>query len=209
MRRTYIRVFLMTIMLMLAINVSGQTACDRIFSSGVKCQQTMTVKSQKQAITYFKKAKACYDSNTKKNLCDQQIKACQNIINQLGKKSTGSSSRKTKEKNEEEDKPTPVEERQVKKRDIKLSLNELYVKFKGKGGEYKTVRIECNYNDWKISECPSWIKCKKNSDDAILISVERNPSKKEERVGNVTIKCGNKTVTLTVIQEKYKKFIII
>lgn len=208
MKHTYIKFLLMSLMLMLTINISGQTACDRLFSSGVKCQQTMTVKSQKQAIAYFKKAKACYDSSTKKNLCDQQIKACQNIINQLSKKSAGSTSTRPKAKNDEEEKPTRVEQ-QVKKRDVKLSLNELYVKFKGKGDEYKTVRIECNYNDWEISDCPSWIKCKKNSDDAILISVERNPSKKEERVGNVTIKCGDKTVILTVIQEKYKKFIII
>lgn len=207
-RHVFVKLFLIMSMLITTISISGQTACDRLFSSGVKCQQTMTVKSQKQAIAYFKKAKACYDSSAKKNLCDQQIKACQNIINQLSKKSSGSSSTKPKTKSEDEDKPTPVKQ-QEKKRDIKLSLNELYVKFKGKGDEYKTVRIECNYNDWEVSDCPSWIKCKKNSDDAILISVERNPSKKEERVGNITIKCGDKTATLTVIQEKYKKFIII
>lgn len=209
MKRSVVRLFLIISMLMFVNGVKAQTACDRLFSSGVKSQQTMTVKSQRQAITYFKKAKACYDSSSKKNLCDQQIKACQNIINQLSKKSSSSSSTtKTKQKETDVEEPTPVEKKSTK-RNIELSISELYVKFKGKGGDYKTIKVECNYTDWKISECPSWIKCTRNSDEAIVVSVERNPSKKEERVGNVKIMCGDKTVMLTVIQEKYKKFIII
>lgn len=43
----------------------------------------MTISSQRNAIGYFEKAKICYDSQAKKDLCDQQIKSCRNIITQL------------------------------------------------------------------------------------------------------------------------------
>lgn len=49
-----------------AFQLSAQTSCDKLFASGVKFQQTMTIVSQNKAITYFEKAKVCYDSQSKK-----------------------------------------------------------------------------------------------------------------------------------------------
>ena len=43
-------------------------------------------------ISNFEKAKECYDSDSKKELCDQQIKTCRNIISQLNKSAENASS---------------------------------------------------------------------------------------------------------------------
>lgn len=69
----FIGLFVFSMMCMSTAVVNAQSACDKLFSNGVKCQQTMTVSSQKNAISYFEKAKICYDSQAKKDLCDQQI----------------------------------------------------------------------------------------------------------------------------------------
>lgn len=73
----------LALLLCLPAAADAQGACDRLMANGVKAQQTMTVASQKMAIAYFEKAKACYDSNSRKALCDEQITACRNIIKQL------------------------------------------------------------------------------------------------------------------------------
>lgn len=68
---------------MVSTQVWAQNACEKLFADGVKLQQTMTISSQKKAISFFEKAKVCFDSQAKKELCDQQIKACRNIIKQI------------------------------------------------------------------------------------------------------------------------------
>ena len=81
-----LRYLVLSIVCAICIPLSAQTSCDKLFSSGVKYQQTMTIASQNKAITYFEKAKVCYDSQAKKDLCDQQITTCRNIIVQLSKR---------------------------------------------------------------------------------------------------------------------------
>lgn len=192
-----------------AFQVSAQTSCDKLFASGVKFQQTMTIASQNKAITYFEKAKVCYDSQSKKDLCDQQITACRNIIAQLSKK-TKTSTPTTSVPKEAVDSlainPNVSEQKDIKK-DVELSIDCTYLKFKGKGGEFKKAKIKCNYPDWEIVEKPEWVNCSKN-DGEIVVEAAKNPTK-DERSGSIIIECGDKSVTLTIIQEKFKKFGVI
>lgn len=192
-----------------AFQLSAQTSCDKLFASGVKFQQTMTIASQNKAITYFEKAKVCYDSKAKKDLCDQQITACKNIITQLSKKAKTSNPTTSVPKEDIDTlsaKPKDKDQKPVKK-DVQLSIDCTYLKFKGKGGEFKKARIECNYPDWEITEKPNWVNCSKN-DGEIVVEAVKNPNK-EERSGSIIITCGDKSVTLTIIQEKFKKFGVI
>lgn len=192
-----------------AFQLSAQTSCDKLFASGVKFQQTMTIASQNKAITYFEKAKVCYDSQSKKDLCDQQITACRNIIAQLSKKAKTSNPTTSVPKEGIDTlsaKPKDTDLKDVKK-DVQLSIDCTYLKFKGKGGEFKKARIECNYPDWEITEKPNWVSCSKN-DGEIVVEAVKNPNK-EERSGSIIITCGDKSVTLTIIQEKFKKFGVI
>ncbi len=190
-----------------ALPLCAQTSCDKFFSTGVKLQQTMTVSSQKKAISYFNKAKVCYDSKNKKDLCDQQIKACKNIIAQLSKKTTRPSTVPKSGGETHAPSSTSPDVKEAKK-NVQLSIDRAYLKFKGKGGEFKKAKIICNYADWVIVEKPDWVNCSRNEESEIVIEVEKNPSK-NERSGVIVIECGNESVSLTIIQEKYKKYIIL
>lgn len=183
---------------------SAQTSCDKLFSSGVKCQQTMTVASQNKAITYFEKAKVCYDSKAKKDLCDQQIKACHNIISQLSKKKKAPASETKRIVSDTVETLKPIVKPKVEKRDVSLIIECNYLKFKSKGGELKKAKVVCNYNDWKIIDKPDWISCTRNDNNEIIVEATKNPTK-EERSGLIKIACDDKEATLTVIQEKSKK----
>lgn len=193
----------------ITLHANAQTSCDKLFASGVKCQQTMTVASQNKAISYFEKAKVCYDSQSKKDLCDQQITACRNIISQLSRKdkqpdqNTSVPKEPTNELNTKHETIADEPERT----DVTLSIDCTYLKFKGKGGEFKKAKVNCNYPDWEIIEKPDWVNCSKNKDE-LVVEAERNTDK-EERSGSVIINCGNKSVTLTIIQDKFKKFGVI
>lgn len=192
-----------------AFQLSAQTSCDKLFASGVKFQQTMTIASQNKAITYFEKAKVCYDSQSKKDLCDQQITACRNIIAQLSKKAKTSTPTTSVPKEAVDSlsaKPNETEQKEIKK-DVQLSIDCTYLKFKGKGGEFKKAKIKSNYPDWEIVQKPEWVNCSKN-DGEIVVEAVKNPTK-EERSGSIIIECGDKSVTLTIIQEKFKKFGVI
>lgn len=200
-----LRYLILSIVCVLSISLSAQTSCDKLFSSGVKFQQTMTIASQNKAITYFEKAKVCYDSRAKKDLCDQQITACRNIIAQLSKKAKKTPVASVN-KQDTDSLPSKSQKPDAKqeKSDIILEVEVPYLKFKGKGGEFKKAKITCNSPDWTIAEKPEWINCSRN-DGEIVVEAIKNPNK-EERSGTIKIVCGDKSVTLTIIQEKFKKF---
>jgi hypothetical protein len=195
-----------TFILLLFVAVSSyaqQSACDKLFQDGVRLQQTMTITSQKKAISCFEKAKTCYDSQAKKNLCDEQIKACRNIISQINKSKEKDNINNITETSESktDDIITPATNKRNDERDVVLSLECDYLKFKGDGGEFKKVKVTCNYQDWKITHHPSWSNCSRNEEDEIVIEVEANEGK-NERSGVLRVECGNKIVTLTIIQKK-------
>lgn len=91
---------------------------------------------------------------------------------------------------------------------MELSFGSTYIKFKGKGGDFQKVKVNCNYEDWEVIEAPDWINYSRNENDELVIEVGRNPLT-EERSGNLKVKCGEEEASLTIIQEKYKKFIIL
>ncbi len=198
-----LRILIIILLCAIALPAAAQSSCDKLFNSGVKLQQTMTVASQNKAISYFQKAKVCYDSKAKKDLCDQHIKSCKNIIAQLNKKSKEDASKPSSK-----DATTPTKTQPASKkteiRDVKLSLDPSYLKFKAKGGEFKKAKVDCNYPDWSIKEKPEWVSCSKNEGE-IVVEANKN-STKAERSGNIIIECGDKSVTLIIIQEKPKKF---
>ena len=199
-----VKILFLLVMCVVSLSVYAQSSCDKLFASGVKLQQTMTISSQKKAISFFEKAKACYDSQAKKDLCDEQIKSCRNIIAQISKAKDDDAKKKEIEDAPKEKEETTKElepKKEELKRDIQLSLEETYVKFKGKGDEFKKVKVNCNYQDWKITEQPSWTNCSRNEDNEIVIEVERNPNK-EERSGILKVECGDQIATLTIIQKK-------
>ena len=190
---------------------AAQTSCDQLFAKGVKFQQTMTIASQNNAIAQFQKAKACYDSQAKKNLCDQQIKACRNIIAQLRssrKKPVQEPARRQSPQHAPAD-TTARDTARSNDRKVTLTLSVNYLKFKGKGGDFKKVKVNCNRTDWKVVDAPKWVSYSRNDDGELVIEVEKNPSTKEERSASLKVQCGNAFAVLTIIQEKYKKFIII
>lgn len=190
---------------------AAQTSCDQLFAKGVKFQQTMTVASQNQAIAQFEKAKVCYDSQAKKNLCDQQIKACRNIIAQL-RRSRKEPAREPARRESPRPAPADTSARDTARsndRKVTLTLSVNYLKFKGKGGDFKKVKVNCSRTDWKVVEAPEWVSYSRNEDGELVIEAEKNPSTKEERSASLKVQCGNAFAVLTVIQEKFKKFIII
>lgn len=200
------RILLTVAVFSFALGAAAQSACDKLMASGVRAQQTLTVASQRKAISYFEKAKACYDSEAKKALCDEQITACRNIIAQLSRNQAEAHPAAAADSVvPEPQKPEAPVVEQPAARDVTLSLDCTYLKFKGKGGEFKKARVICNYPDWTVTQKPEWVNCSKNDDGEIVVEADKNPTK-EERSGVVIIECGDKSVSLTIIQEKYKKF---
>lgn len=196
MENLKIRILSLLVVVALGLPAVGQNACEKYFSNGVKFQQTMTVASQNKAINMFKKAKTCYSSKAKKNLCDQQITACRNIIAQLSK----SKEELTPVPDKEEKKELP----EIKLPEPELTVAETYLKFKDKGDYPRAVKVACNRLDWKVNGDAEWLKCTKNGDDEIVIEVDKNDTKKE-RSGNVTVECDGKSVNIVVVQEKKGK----
>ena len=62
--KNYIRFVVVVLFALIAVNVSAQSAGDRLFAQGQKYQMKQTVKSQNLAIAKFRSAKAAYDSAT-------------------------------------------------------------------------------------------------------------------------------------------------
>lgn len=193
------------------MGIHAQSSCDKLYAEGVSQQQIMTIPAQKKAISAFEKAKACYDAKKDRDLCDKQIKVSNNTISLLKKKLDNVRNKKKEADAPKEDTIAVAVQKvpEQEKKEILLSLPKAYVKFKGKGGEFQKVKVECNEDNWEVSDCPSWVHYSISTDKEIVIEVDRNPSNKEERSGTLIVKCGDKSTTLTIIQERYKKFGII
>lgn len=189
----------------LFIPACGQNSCDNLYAKAVKFQQTMTVSSQNQAITYFQKAQACYDSDAKKKLCTSQIATCKNTIALIKKNNSGGNTPTTKSKSSDsKDSLTMVGKQNKEKVDtikVILSVDESVLKFKAKGGEFKKVKVSCNVADWKVTEHPDWITYSVNKDNEIVLEAAKNPLQ-EERSGIVKIECRGESASFAVLQSK-------
>ena len=160
------------LVMLLFIPLTGlaQSSCDKLFADGVKLQQTMTIAAQNRAIAMFEKAKVCYDSNERKNICDQQIKTSLTIIKNL-KSSSNEVKEKVKKsteiKSEDSLSIDSLPKKEVRN-DIKLSFDNNHLVFKAKGGEFKKVKVECNYDDWRVTDMPEWLTVSKNDNDLVV-----------------------------------------
>ena len=182
--------------------IKAQNSCDNLYAKAVQYQQTMTIASQNKAIEYFHKARTCYDSAAKKKLCTSQIATCKNTITLIRGKNQDSNSISGKSQIKD-DMPEEIKNKKVteKKTLVTLSVSESVVKFKAKGGETKKVKVTCNINDWKITECPYWITYSISQDKEIILKASKNKLKKE-RSGMVKIECRGTTTTFAVLQSK-------
>lgn len=198
------KIFLIVLGFVLFVPAYGQNSCDNLYAKAIKFQQTMTIASQNQAITYFQKAQTCYDSDAKKKLCASQIATCRNTIALIKKSNQGGGASKKVKNVETEDSLTRAGNQEKEKVDtikVTLSVNENILKFKAKGGEFKKVKVSCNVDNWKIIECPEWITCSINKDSEIVVEVSKNPEK-VERSGMVKIECRGVYATFAVLQAK-------
>lgn len=171
---------------------------EKLYSQGVTYMKTMTVASQNKAIASFQKAKVAFDSKAKKDLCDEQITACNNIIKKL-----------------KSPKPTPTPSTIPQSADtlkadtvttvattqVKISVNPSEILFSAKGGKYEEVSVECSNGEWKVDSCPEWISYTSSS-TKILLKADKHKDKKNERAGIVTIKAGAVKAEVIVKQSK-------
>lgn len=178
---------------------------DSIFKLALELQENMTLPSQKEAIKAFEEAKAAYQDDEKKQLCDQHIQTSKNIIkslygsntNQKGKAAADeeASQRETVEVTEVVE-TAPVIEK------VELSVSPTTVNLKGKGGKPVSLTVYCSSQKWSVSKAPAWITYSVNG-NTIIIEAEKNPTK-AERSGYLTVKCSGKTVQVNIIQARIK-----
>lgn len=196
--KTIITILLMLLPLML----HAQTNCDAIFKEGQRLQQTMTIAAQNKAIQLFKKAKACYDSRERQDLCDQQIQTSQRIIQQLG---AATPRRTVEETDTTTPNPQPVVEQpveEVQKEPVKLDykFDGKKIEFKAKDDKAVTIQIFCNY-EWEVVSAPDWISYSINNKGDIVITASQNDTK-DKREGEIVVASGDTQIKIPVYQKK-------
>lgn len=196
--------------------------CDELFNSGVKAQQTMTISSQRSAISYFEKAKVCYDSQAKKTSCDEHIATCKNIIAQLQRiaqqsnSQSSSAAEQAARQQAEADSIAAAEkaelealQREADQYEMEFSVDidlEEGIKLPANGEKYGCVQVICN-KEWSIKSHSDWLTCTVTSDYQVIIVAAPNKEKKE-RTGNVVLTSKGEDIIINVTQEKYRKYIL-
>ena len=130
--KNYIRFVVVVLFALIAVNVSAQSAGDRLFAQGQKYQMKQTVKSNNLAISKIRSAKAAYDSATKKAMCDNQIAICQNNIKTINSKSKVIR-HKDKHKTTDNTQEKQPQEAEPEREPVKLSLSVSSFEFKAAG----------------------------------------------------------------------------
>lgn len=195
------------VLLLMCVPVAGwtQSSCDKLFETGVRWQQTMTVAAQQNAIYQFEKAKVCYDADSKKSICDQQIKVCRNVIRSL--KETDGESKSAVVDAEVRDAAVDssvVQKVETVDKTVELSFSPSHLIFKPKGGEFGKVKVKSNVEDWEVKEVPDWVTVSKNNDNELIIENTEN-MEENERAGIIKINAHGKEFSLVVTQKKYSK----
>lgn len=125
------------------VGVSAQKRCDELFSQG---QVLQSKGKYKQAIKKYNAAKECYDSQSKKSLCDNQIAICRRSSSTPGHKQT----------------PGPA-----KKQNPELTVSNEH--FDLETYNYKTLTVNVTAKDidsWSVSAVP-------NSDGSTFLTVSK------------------------------------
>ena len=180
-----------------AANAQTSTG-DRLYAQGVSYMKTLTIAMQNKALAAFGKAKVAYDSKVKKDLCDEQIATCRNIIRKLSVQASSEQQPiAPKDTVTTEIDVAPIS---IPKVDVILSVNPTIIEFAAKGGKYLEVTVDCNAEEWKVVSSPEWVSYTSAS-DKLLIKAERN-KEKSERAGVVTLRCQDKEAEIIVKQAK-------
>lgn len=183
---------------------NAQSAGDKLYNEGIKYQQTMTISSQRKAIEAFEQAQACYDSQSNKELCEQQIKTCKNTIALIKKNEKAlAEAEEAARKAAEGAAAEPVAEEVRVRDDVTISFGDVVILEFGKKGDTKTVTVTCNYDDWDVVSAPDWVTCLRK-DNELYIVVPENPAK-EERSGSVKVGCDQTVESFVVRQLKTAK----
>ena len=194
--KTLFRFISLLILSFISIVSFAQSAGDRLFSEGQQLQMTQTVKSQNLAIKKFEAAKRAYDSVTKKAMCNNQITICKNNIKTINKKVKVYTKEVYVENNNDVDSVAVIEPQEP----VKLSFSMSSIEFKagGKNKDNHQVTINCNYDDWTVSQ-PEWITTTKNGNILTLIA-EPNETD-SERSGVMVVECRGIKAELMVYQK--------
>lgn len=198
-----LKTLILLVLLLSTATAKAQSACDKLYQQAANAENAGTDESLKKAIALYQKAKACYDSPANKKKCDTQIAVCRKKLKP---------DPKPKPKPTPKPKPVaddvvddsvaiaPVKQEPVAE-PVKIGFSEDVVRFGGKGGEFKKVVVNCNYDDWTLTGYPDWLNVSINSEKELVL--ESTPYKgKNERIGRIDIKCHGVSVSLNIIQEK-------
>lgn len=191
-----IKVFSVVYLLCVAININAQSAGDKLFKQGQELQMQQTVKAQNLAIAKFKAAKKAYDSADKKNMCDNQIKICEN-----NKKTLREKSKIEIEVAEQVDKVVDDIMPEVPEPDpVNLSLSVSSIEFKpsGKKSDNHQVTVNCNYDSW-IYDSPDWVSVTKNG-NVLTLTASANDTG-SERSAVFSVDCKGVKAELMVYQK--------
>ena len=199
------KLFVFLLALTLSLTVNAQSAGDRLFIEGQQLQKVMTVDSQNKAINKFKAAKVVYTSADKKTMCDNQIAICNNNLRTIRNQGSGNTKKKKNDKVEDkpspEPEPTPVANT---RRDVELSISESRLDFKKKpkNGATQSVKVVCNYDDWRVASKPDWVEVY-TAKDKFTVECYENPDD-DGRSGIITIKCDDVQCDLVINQDGLK-----
>lgn len=195
------RIILILFMSFMAIGqaIHAQSTADKLYSQGVTYMKTMTIASQKKAISSFEKAKIAFDSQAKKNLCDEQIVACRNIIQKLNVPKPNPVTIETPVDREVLDTDSMVEIPEVPEATFSITPSEITVA--AKGGKYIEISVESSIGEWQVESCPEWITYTSSS-SKLLIKADKNKDKKNERAGIIVLVANNAKAELIVKQLK-------
>lgn len=180
----------------------AQAAAQKLYNEGQKLQQTMTVAAQKKAIAQYTKAKKAFDSQARKNDCDNQIAICKKNIKYIIDPKPTPKPKPTPHKDVDTD--TVLVDRMPTTEPVKISLSVSSVEFKsgGKKKDNHQVVVSCNYDSWNYT-APKWIHITRNG-NTITLTAEANTDD-EERSGTVVVTCKGKRAELMVYQaSKFK-----
>lgn len=185
------RLFTLFCACVLSVSVMfAQSSGDNLYNQGKQAQKTMTVQSQKNAIAKFQSAKKLYDSQAKKNLCDQEIAICQSTIAALNRGDGGGG----RKKDSKDDTPKVVEPT--------LSVPEEFNV--GTAGKTIPVNVTTNQENWDA-------KAVANSDGNVFVTVSRNGNSEfnivvppndtySTRIQTIVVTAANLTREITVTQ---------
>lgn len=171
-----------------SIMAMAQSRADNLYNQGLKLQKTMTVASQKAAISKFRGAKKLYDSASKKAMCDNAIAVSQNIIN-------------TRPWPPVKD-DTKDEQPAVKELSLSVSNSEFNLM---NPTTQLSVYVTASDPDWEVTtEAPktgeSFVTAKRTGDGTVSIDVKRNNSYKT-RSQNIIVTLDKLKRTITVTQK--------